>query len=53
MTDKARRSVSLPRDIEDRVFLLRQQEEFCRLSYSEIVRRLIVAGLKAVESESA
>lgn len=49
MADMTRKSVSLPVEVEEQVIKLRQRDEFCRCSYSDLVRKLIVAGLQAVE----
>lgn len=51
MSDMTRKSVSLPAEVEEAVIKLRQRDEFCRCSYSELVRRLITAGLQAVEAD--
>lgn len=51
MPEIKRASVSLPAEIEEQVIKLRRRDEFCRCSYSEIVRKLIVAGLQVVEAE--
>lgn len=39
-------SLTLPPELEEAILSMRQKEEFRRLSLSEIVRRLIEAGLK-------
>lgn len=49
MSDMSRRTVSLPPDMEAALIELRKTEKFCRCSYSEIVRQLIEAGLKATD----
>lgn len=51
MAGITRKSVSLPTEVEEQVIKLRKRDEFCRCSYSELVRRLITAGLQAVEAE--
>lgn len=51
MSDMTRKSVSLPAEVEEQVIKLRRRDEFCRCSYSEIVRRLITEGLRVVEAE--
>lgn len=44
MTDMKRMSVSMPDDIIQLLLELRKTEEYCKCSYSEIIRRLVVAG---------
>lgn len=51
-TDMTRRTVSLPEQLEDAIIRLRKTDEFCTCSYSEIVRRLIIEGLKTVSSQA-
>lgn len=41
-----RLSVQLTKEQEDALVELRKRDENCRLSYGELVRRLIDAGLK-------
>ena len=47
MTDMRRVTVSLPDDIDKRILELRKDDRFIRLSYAEIVRRLLEQGLKS------
>ena len=47
VTNNYRFSLSLPPELEEAILNLRQTKEFRRCSLSEIVRRLIEAGLKA------
>lgn len=47
MTEMKRRTVSLPEEIDKKVLELRKDERFIRCSYSEIVRKLLEAGLAA------
>jgi len=42
-----RASVVLPAEIEDAILNLRNRDEFKRASLSELLRLLLVAGLKA------
>lgn len=44
-----RMSLTLTPEIEEAVVELRKTEKYCRMSYSEIIRRLIEAGLESVE----
>jgi len=50
MTDMKRTSVSLPDEIVDRISELRKRDEFRDCSYSEIIRRLVAAGLARGEA---
>lgn len=45
MTDKKRFVLAIPPEMEEAIYSMRQRTEFRRLSVSEIVRRLIEAGL--------
>lgn len=47
-----RRSISLPEDLERAIVELRKDDRYTRLSYSEIIRQLIQAGLNSLASES-
>lgn len=49
MTEMKRVTVSLPEEIDKKVLELRKDERFIRCSYSEIVRKLLEAGLAAKE----
>ena len=51
MTDMKRVTISLPDSIDRKVLELRKDDRFVRCSYSEIVRRLLEAGLAAKEHE--
>ena len=51
MTEMKRMSISLPKDIEQAIIDLRKKVEYCKCSYAEIIRTLIVAGLNSSESE--
>ena len=42
-----RLSIQLTKEQEQALIELRKRDEFCRLSYGELVRRLIDAGLNA------
>ena len=49
MTDMRRITVSFPDDIDQALIELRKQDGFERCSYSEIIRRLVRAGLAAAD----
>lgn len=40
-------TVTLTKTQEDAIVSMRKRDEYCRLSFGEIVRQLIDAGLKA------
>ena len=48
---KWRLSVQLTAEQAKKLIELRKQDEFCRLSYGEILRRLVDAGLEANGNE--
>lgn len=49
MTDKWRVPVLLDEQMEDALYDLRKSEEFRRMSFSKILGKLVVMGLKAYE----
>jgi Arc/MetJ-type ribon-helix-helix transcriptional regulator len=46
-----RRSISLPEELERAIVELRKDDRYTRLSYSEIIRQLIQAGLNSLDNE--
>ena len=44
---KQRVSLVIPDELNDALIELRKTDEFCRCSYSEIIRRLMEMGLEA------
>jgi len=48
-----RLSVQLSEEQERALVELRKRDEFCRLSYGELVRRLIDAGLEASRGDNS
>ena len=48
---KWRLSVQLTAEQAKKLIELRKRDEFCRLSYGEILRRLVDAGLEVSENE--
>ena len=46
MTEMRRITIALPDEIDQRILELRKDDRFVRLSYAEIVRRLLERGLK-------
>ena len=50
-TDKVRCVAYIDKELDDAIYALRRYEEYQRLSKSEIVRRLIKAGLEAEAKE--
>nr|DAV14187.1 MAG TPA: mRNA interferase EndoA [Caudoviricetes sp.] len=51
MTDMWRVNMLIPRDMEERIVNLRKQDEYCRMSFSRIIREMIIKGLDEVEKE--
>lgn len=47
MTEMARKTISLPPELEQAVYELRKTDEFCKCSYSEIIREMIRRGIQA------
>lgn len=47
-----RRSIMLPEDMEKYIIRMRMDERYTRLSYAEIIRMLIQAGIESLESET-
>ena len=50
---KWRLSVQLTAEQAKKLIELRKRDEFCRLSYGEILRRLVDAGLEVNENEQS
>ena len=46
-----RLSIQLTKEQEKELVDMRKRDEYCRLSYGEIVRRLLDAGIKANRGE--
>lgn len=46
-----RLSIQLTKEQEKALMELRKEDEYCRLSFGELVRRLIDAGLKATKGD--
>jgi Arc/MetJ-type ribon-helix-helix transcriptional regulator len=40
-----RMSLTLPKELEEEIVALRKTDKYCRMSYAEIIRTLIEAGL--------
>lgn len=51
MTEMKRATISIPRDIDRKVFELRKDDAYTRCSYSELIRQLVVIGLEALAAE--
>lgn len=51
MENAKRMSVTINKEMENKIIELRKTDEYCRCSYSEIIRKLIEAGMKAFENE--
>lgn len=44
-----RMSISINEEMEKKIVELRKTDKYCRCSYSEIIRRLIEAGMRSFE----
>ena len=53
MTDMRRVTIALPDEIDRRILELKKDDRFVRLSYAEIVRRLLERGLEADDQPGA
>lgn len=54
MTDMRRVTISLPDEIDKRILEIKKDDRFIRLSYAEIVRKLLESGLGVwVEGQDA
>lgn len=49
---ESRRTISLPDNLENAIIRLRQTDEYCRFSYSEILRQLVEAGLASISKSN-
>ena len=47
MTENKRYTIPIPPDMEAQIIELRKTDEFCALSFAEIIRRLMAVGLDA------
>ena len=52
-TNKKGLMVYADREIEDRIYALRKQDQFCRLSKSQLISYLIKSALENIEHEQA
>ena len=52
MTENKRIQVMLPPDLEQLLYDMRKTDEYCRMSYSEILRTLFAKGAKEVLGKS-
>ena len=47
MTEMRRITIALPDELDKRILELRKDDRFVRLSYAEIIRRLLERGLSS------
>lgn len=52
MTNMKRLSVSIPEDLENRLFNMRKNDEFVRCTFAEIIRIVLEKGVDVVERDS-
>lgn len=48
---RKRMSISISEDMENKIVELRKTDEYCRCSYSEIIRKLLEQGIKVIEAD--
>lgn len=53
MTKNKRFSFMAPQDLEDKIIELRKTDEFCRMSFSEIIRILLERGVNSHANEES
>ena len=53
MKKEVRRSIALTQEMDDTIFKMRMDERYTRLSYAEIIRMLIEAGIEQMQNERA
>lgn len=51
MTDMRRVTISLPDEIDRRILELKKDDRYIRLSYAEVVRKLLERGLESDKSD--
>ena len=51
MTDMRRVTISLPDEIDKRILEIKKDDRFIRLSYAEIVSKLLESGLGACAAD--
>lgn len=51
MTDMKRVTISIPDDLDKRILEQKKTDEFARASYSEVVRTILLQGLRSMDSE--
>lgn len=49
--NQKRMSISISEEMENKIVELRKTDEYCRCSYSEIIRRLLEQGIKVIEAD--
>lgn len=47
MTEMKRLNVSIPKDLEDKLFEMRKKDEYIRCSIAELIRIVLRKGLEA------
>lgn len=52
MTSMKRITISMPDELDERIYNLRQEKEYVKCSYSEIMRIMVSIGLAASKKKS-
>lgn len=51
LTELKRITISIPDDMDKQILELKKSDRFVRSSYSEVVRNVLIAGLKAADEK--
>lgn len=51
MTEMRRITIALPEEMDLSILNMRKEDAYIRCSYSEMIRRLVAAGLEALAAE--
>lgn len=52
MTEKRRITFVIPDEMDQRILALRSHPEFSRLTYSELIRKVLSAGIELVDDKA-
>lgn len=51
MTTMKRVTIAIPNDLDKKILAIRKTDDYIRLSYSEIVRRVLDLGVEQMQAE--
>lgn len=46
-----RMSISINKEMDQKIIALKKTDQYCRCSYAEIIRQLIKAGIEVIEAD--